>query len=355
MSAVSLPTDVASPPALALRPRSIADLFDETIRLYRRHWGAMVAIAAVVQVPWTIASTGGLALLLPGTPRGEIGLWTVSLLPQFHLLLVRPLMLAAIGVYLAELAQGGRIGPWACYGRVLRRIVPLGAATVFVVAVIAILIAALLPGLTFPLIFLDTSRSDLAIVAYLIWAVGLMGLVFGLAIFCYTRWLLAPLAIAVERAGLRRAFRHSWDLTRRRLGYVIVVWILLEALRLLLAAIPALVVETVLTALLGSFWESAWLEWLPSLVRLPLDVFIFPIPLVGLALLYLDLRARFEGLDLVLAARSPSPMEAPQPAGHLLRGADLRQVGAVVLVILLIAGAGCGSLYVLAAIISGLD
>jgi hypothetical protein len=84
-------------------------------------------------------------------------------------------------------------------------------------------------------------------------------------------------------------------------------------------------------------------------------VFIFPIPLIGLALLYLDLRARFEGLDLVLAARLSSAMDAPQPAGCLLRGGDLRQVGVVILVILLVVGAGCGSLYAVSAIFSGLD
>ena len=354
MSAASLPRDVAPPPALTLRPRSIADLFDETIRLYRRHWGAMVGIAAAAQVPWTILSTGLLALLLPGTPPGEVGLWAGSLLPQFHLLLVRPLMLAAVGVYLAELAQGRRMGPWRSYGRVLRRIMPMGAAIFLVAVATTIFGAVLLFGVSLPAALLNSGSSFVA-VAYAIWAIGLSSLVSGLAIFCYARWLLAPLTIAVERAGLRRAFRRSWDLTRRRLGYVIMVWVLLEALRLLLAAIPALVVETVLAALLGSFPEGSWLAWLPSLIRLPFDVLIFPIPLVGLALLYLDLRARFEGLDLVLAAQSPSPMDAPQPAGRLLHRADLRQVGVVILVILLVVGAGCGSLYALAAIFSGFD
>ncbi len=350
MGAVPLSGGAASLPALALRPRSIADLFDETIRLYRRHWTAMVAIAAAAQVPWTILSTGILMLLFPGVFPGEAGMWANSLLPELHLLLVRPLMLAAVGVYLAELAQGRRIGPWASYGRVLRRIVPLGAAIILVSVAIALLIAALLPGLSFPLAFLTASGNGLATLAYSIWAIGLTGLVFGLIVFCYARWLLTPLAITVERAGLRRAFRRSWDLTRRRLGYVIVVWILLEALRLLLAAIPALVAETALAYLLSSDapFGRSWLAWLPSLAGLPFDVLIFPIPLVGLALLYLDLRARFEGLDLALAARSPDPMGAPQPAGHLLRGADLRQAGLVVLVILLVVVAGCGSLYVLA-------
>jgi hypothetical protein len=131
------------------------------------------------------------------------------------------------------------------------------------------------------------------------------------------------------------------------------VWILLEALRLLLAAIPALVAEAALTALLGSPAGSLWLAWLPSLVGLPFDVLIFPIPLVGLALLYLDLRARFEGLDLALAARSPTPMEAPQPAGQPLLRADLRQVVLVILVILLVVGASCGGLYALSAVFMG--
>ena len=354
MSAASLPRDVALPPALALRPRSMADLFDETIRLYRRHWGAMVGIAAATQVPWTILSTGGLALLLPGTLPGEVGIWAGSLLPLFHFLLVRPLMLAAVGAYLAELAQGRRIGPWRSYGRILRRIVPMGAALFLAAAAMLILGVVQVLGLSAssgPL----NSRGGFAAAVYVIWAIGLTSLVFGLAVFFYARWLLVPLAIAVERAGLRRAFRRSWDLTRRRLGYVIVVWILLEALRLLLAAIPALVAETVLIALLGSSSQGSWLAWLPSLVGLPFDVLIFPIPLVGLALLYLDLRARFEGLDLALAARSPSPMEAPHPAGQSLLGADLRQAGLVVLVILLVVGAGCGSLYALSAIFPGLD
>jgi hypothetical protein len=354
MNAVSLPRDVASPPALTLRPRSVADLFDETIRLYRRHWGAMVGIAAAAQVPWTILSTALPAFFMPGVPPYGVGLLAGSLLPQFHLLLVRPLMLAAVGVYLAELAQGGRVGPWRAYGRVLRRIVPMGAATCLVTVVIAAFGAMLVFGAAVPGTFNPAPMSGLGIALNAIWLICLLSLAFGLAIFCYARWLLTPLAIAVERAGLRRAFRRSWDLTRRRLGYVIMVWILLEALRLLLAAIPTLVAQAVLAALLGSPTGSVWLAWLPSLVELPFDVLILPIPLVGLALLYLDLRARFEGLDLALASRSPTPMEAPQPAGNLLRAADLRQVGLVILVILLVVGATCGSLYALPAIFSNL-
>jgi hypothetical protein len=330
---------------LTLRPRSIADLFDETIRLYRRHWGALVGIAAAAQVPWTVLSALP-ALFISGAPPGEAGLLAGYLLPPVHLLLVRPLMLAAIGVYLAELAQGGRIGPWRSYGRVLRRIVPLGAALFLVAVAMMILGVVLVLGLSAPSPSLN-SRGGFAADVYAIWAIGLTSLVFGLAIFCYARWLLTPLAIVVERAGLRRGFRRSWDLTRRRLGYVVVVWILLEALRLLLGAIPALVAESVLAVLLGPFAGDSWLAWLPSLIRLPFDVLVLPIPLVGLALLYLDLRARFEGLDLALASRSPGPMDAPQPAGRFLLAADLRQAGVMILIILLMLGAICGCPYAL--------
>jgi hypothetical protein len=340
---------------LTLRPRSIADLFDETIRLYRRHWAAMVGIAAAVQVPWTILSTGTLTLVFPDASTDQVGIWIGYLLPQFHLLCVRPLMLAATGVYLAELAEGGHIGTWHSFGRVLRRIIPLGAASCLALVVTVVMVAAwfIAPALRTSLgLEYESFRGSIVFSIYL---VGVMSLVAGSGIFCYARWLLTPLVIAVEQAGLRRGFRRSWDLTRPRLGYVIMVWILLEALRLLLAAIPALVVESVLTALLGSFQERSGLAWLPSLIKLPFDVLIFPIPLIGLALLYLDLRARFEGLDLVLAARLSSAMDAPQPAGRLLRGGDLRQVGVVILVILLVVGAGCGSLYAVSAIFSGLD
>jgi len=347
MIAASLPRDFASSPALTLRPRSIGDLFDETIRLYRRHWGAMVTIAAAAQVPWTVLSMALPALLMPGTPPGEAGSLGSFWLPLFHPFLMRPLMLAAVGVYLAELAQGGRIGPWRSYGRVLRRIVPMGAAIGLMIVATAIFGAMVYFGAYLPFVFKLDYESPLGSAVVAIWLIGLTSLVAGLAIFCYARWLMTPLVIAVEQAGLRRGFRRSWDLTRRRLGYVIVVWILLEALRLLLAAIPALVAETVLAAWLGSGSQVSWLAWLPSLVGLPFDVLIFPIPLVGLALLYLDLRARFEGLDLALAARSPSSMEAPQPAGQLLLGADLRQAVLTILIVLLILGTSCGSLYAL--------
>jgi hypothetical protein len=338
---------------LTLRPRSIADLFDETIRLYRRHWGAMVGIAAAAQVPWTILLTVLPSLLRPGRPPDEAGALVSFWLPLLHPLLVRPLMLAAVGVYLAELAQGGRIGPWRSYGRVLGRIVPMGAAMCLVAVATTIFGVMTFIGAALPFAFKLDYQSSSGSIFYGLWLFGVAGLVGGPAVFFYARWLVTPLAIAVERAGLRRGFRRSWDLTRRRLGYVIVVWFLLEALRLLLAAIPALVAETALTALLGSGSPVSWLAWLPSLVNLPFDVLILPIPLVGLALLYLDLRARFEGLDLALAARSPSPMEAPQPAGRLLRAADLHQAALVLLITLLVACAGLFGLLILSTIISG--
>ncbi len=353
MSVAPLPGDVALSPALTLRPRSIADLFDETIRLYRRHWGAMVGIAAAAQVSWTIFLTALPALFRPGTPPGEVGELIGFWIPALHIFLVRPLMLAAIGVYLAELAQGGHIGPWRSCARVLRQIGPMVAA-IFLVVIMAVIFGIMIfIGVGLPATFHFNYQSESGSLFYMLWMFGVAGLVGSPAVFLYGRWLVTPLTIAVERAGTRRGFRRSWDLTRRRLGHVIGVWILLEVLRLLLAAIPSLVAEWVLSTLLGSSPRGSWLAWLPSLVKLPFDVLIFPIPLIGVALLYLDLRARFEGLDLALAAGSPDPMDAPQPTGRLLRAADLNQAVSVALIVLLVACAGLWILLILSTIISG--
>ncbi len=353
MSVASLPGAVALSPALTLRPRSVADLLDETLRLYRHHWEDMVSIVTAVQVPWAIFLMALPALFGPGAPPVEaeelIGFW----IPPLHIFIVRPLMLAATGVYLAELAQGQCIGPWRPYARVLRRIVPLGAAIGLAVITAVIYGIIMVLGIGLPLLLTFNYPREAGILLDALWIFGVVGLVGSPAIFLYGRWVMTPLTIAVEQTGLRRGFRRSWDLTRQRLGHVILVWILLEVLRLLLAAIPALVAEWGLTTWLGFNLQHSWLAWLPSLVRLLFDVVIFPIPLIGVALLYLDLRARFEGVDLALAARSPSPMEAPQPTGRLLRAADLNQAVSVAVVVLLFACAGLWILMILATLISG--
>jgi hypothetical protein len=63
-----------------LRPLSVADILDSTFTLYRRHFGELVSIAAVVQIPLGLLQAARryyLPQTMPGGGRkcGSVGIW----------------------------------------------------------------------------------------------------------------------------------------------------------------------------------------------------------------------------------------------------------------------------------------
>lgn len=136
-----------------------------------------------------------------------------------------------------------------------------------------------------------------------------------LAIYFTVRWLFAAVVVLLERPLIRRAFARSNEFTR---GSWWRIWGTLISLSVLSFAIQRIVVTTIgfifmLTRVMGETTSMDILKWM---VRYGFDnsnplfyaimgwinwivgSFVFPIWIIGVTLLYFDLRIRKDGFDL---------------------------------------------------------
>ena len=134
------------------------------------------------------------------------------------------------------------------------------------------------------------------------------------AIYFTVRWLFAAVVILLERPLIRRAFARSSELTRDRWWRI---WVLLISLSVLSFAIQRIVVFTIgfilmLTKMIGETTSMDLLKWIVRYgfensnplfytimwwINRTVATFIFPIWVIGITLLYFDLRIRKETSD----------------------------------------------------------
>ena len=146
-----------------------------------------------------------------------------------------------------------------------------------------------------------------------------------LAIYFTVRWLFAAVVILVERPLIRRAFARSSELTRGRWWRI---WGTLISLSVLSFAIQRIVVITIgfilmLTKVMGETTSMDILKWMARYsfensnplfytimwwINRIVGSFIFPIWIIGITLLYFDLRIRKEGFDIEMQANSTDAM-----------------------------------------------
>lgn len=135
------------------------------------------------------------------------------------------------------------------------------------------------------------------------------------AIYFTVRWLFAAVVVLLERPFVRRAFARSSELIRGRWWQT---WKMLVAFSVLSFAIQRIVVTTIgfilmLTKVMGETTSMDILKWMVRYsfessnplfytimwwINLIVSTLIFPIWVIGITLLYFDLRIRKEGFDL---------------------------------------------------------
>ena len=135
------------------------------------------------------------------------------------------------------------------------------------------------------------------------------------SIYFAVRWLFAPAAVLLEKPIIRSAFERSSELTRGRWWWV---WGRLVSFCVLSAAITLIVVGMIgfiliLTTVTGETMPTDILKWTviydlnisnPLLyviigwIIIIIGTLVFPIWVIGITLLYFDLRIRKEGSDV---------------------------------------------------------
>ena len=162
----------------------------------------------------------------------------------------------------------------------------------------------------------------------------------GVGAFVYFSLILTPLLVPVvvlEQRGPGAALRRAWDLARRRFWWVLGFVIVVVIFGVIVVNGPIYLLTFVLGAVQpGSFNAAAfdvfnWQNLISTASAVVLTILYQPLRMITTTFLYLDLRARFEGLDLALAAAEPGGAsaeavvaQAPAPGtGGLLTGREI--------------------------------
>ena len=290
-----------------IRPLSLAELLDQAVSLYRRHFLTLVGIIAIPYIPLVLlqalmtylmasntlniaSSTDPLALFENSTYWGSLAGSIVVVVLQF--ILVQGVATAVITRVVADSYTGRKIGILEAYGKLgtswLRL---LGAIVVMAVVAFAAMIWFIVPCVG--------------------WFTG-----FGILFFLGTvvSPLVAPVVI-LERQGGFSAFRRAWDLGRSRFWWMMGFAFIIFVLGQLIVNIPVYLVSFVMGILLGgNQLDPQTVMIINNLLSTLLvgsgNLLYLPLTLTAMTVVYFDLRVRSEGLDLALQAASQTDPEA---------------------------------------------
>ncbi len=227
------------------------------------------------------------------------------------------------GVMVVDVATGtvgDRLGFGALWKRAAKRIWPLIGWTLIVGAALVVAFA-LLFGVVLLAATVDSSPFGILI--------GVVGaLVLGLGLLVLGFWVgvklaLVPSIIVLEHAGIRTAVARSWRLTNgaywRTLGVLLLVGVILNVAAQVVVQ-PVSLIGTLLALVIDPTGTGAALTItiITTVVTLVLSLLIGAITAVVqaalVAVIYIDLRMRREGLDLELQ-RFVEQRDAGQPVG----------------------------------------
>ena len=296
-----------------LRPRGVGELLDGAFTLYRRNFMLLVAIAAVVQVPFAllsllafeVADIGGRITSLQTLTRqisnqgntitpdqtsqllsdigAAIAYFAAIYVVQF--LVVYPLSQAATTTAVSARYLDQATSVRASYAAALARWRALVAMVMWLVLMVAGPLAA---GILFAVATGSTAFLALMVLA-----------VFVFAAIVLVRTTVAPQAIVLEKLNGWAGIRRSFHLSNRSAWRIFGIRLLLGLIQGIAGGVIILPVNAVVAG--ASLTTQNVVGQVGQAV---VAVFIAPITLVTLTLLYYDLRIRREGFDIEMLASS---------------------------------------------------
>jgi hypothetical protein len=303
------------PGIIPLRPLGLGEILDGAFQACRRNplstFGTAIlfqVVVAVLTVLLTLGITGSLATFDPFTASSAevTGLVASALsVGSVLILLTSAGVLILQGVLIIPIARAvldertGFAELWRLAGRRILPLIGLGAILFLLWTVSIVVLVLILVGLSLAL-------EDAAV------AIVVIGVLAALvvAVWLNIKWIMAPAALMLEGVGPIAALRRSWTLTTGN-------WWRTFGILVLTAIIVSIITQIVATPVsflafgFGSFTstpastEDALLESLPVLLIVQAVTAVFTA--IGFAfqagvtaLLYVDLRVRREGFDIVL-------------------------------------------------------
>jgi hypothetical protein len=299
------------------RPMGVAELVDASLSLYRRNFVLIVAIAAVIHLPFAILSlllyqlSGAVAALdaagfrsgLPGLSPASPGalsaaqtsalgtlLADAAVVGAVQLLIVLPLSLAAMSRAVSDRYLDRPVTVGGSYAAALRRGGSLlgGILLVMLLVVGEIAVGAALVGLLGAL-------GPVGVVPAIAAVIG-AGVVLAVTA---VRSTLLPQAVVIEGLGAVAAIRRSWRLVRGACWRTVGILVLVGLLQAFVGALLAVPLQLLLSG--AGMGTQQLVSQAAGAVG---DVLVSPLSLIALTLLYYDLRIRREAFDIEMLAAS---------------------------------------------------
>lgn len=279
-----------------LKPLSIGQIFDRSIRLYRNNFLTFVGVIAITQLPTLIL--GLVSAYLTGQIFEDVSLGTAgstNFVNQSIGLGVLSFIIGIVGFVLTQIARaaitravadkylGKDISVMEAYGRIKKEWLTL--------------ILALIISVLFSLLLLIWTM-----IPCIGWVTGI-GMVYFFSTVIIP--LLAPIVVLENHSATNSIYR-AWDLSRRQVGWLIGFTLLLSLLGFAISAGPNYLIQLSLTSIFGLASNTTMVLTIQQVSTTILNILYLPIPLICFTLLYIDLRVKTEGFDLsLMAAEDP--------------------------------------------------
>ena len=287
---------------LVIRPMTLGEILDKAIRLYRQNFLTFIGIFAIPYIPMVVIQMVFSILytttmmspdrLQSADPLTEMGLGIATIIGSVvfliaNFILVSGFATAAITRAVANNYMDKPIGILDSYRAITGSVWKL---------IWAIVLCTIL------------------LILILIWAiVPIVGWFSGPGIFVFFAWIVIPLVapiIVLENHGITQTIRRAWDLGRSRFWWLIGYALVLSLLGQLIVTGPVILLRVILQAALSSipdmgFETRSILDTiLSNLLTMAMGLLYSPLQLTMMTVVYFDLRARSEGLDLALQLSS---------------------------------------------------
>jgi hypothetical protein len=329
-------TPPPKPGLLPLRPMGFGTLLWAPFRTLRRNPAPVFGTGLVVQLVSAVASAAVFVPLfvwifgrvetasaadLDAILSGAVG-WAIllSLVPIAVSVVASAFLQGVMVVEVASGTLGERLTFGGLWRRAASRIGPLIGWTLLVGLVVGGVFALLIGGVVVVAILVPDPATVLAVALL---AVGVMLGLGVLGAWLGTKLALVPSVIVLERAGVLTAMRRSWSLTAgnfwRTFGLILLVSLILSFAAQVVVQ-PVSLLGTILAMIIDPTAGETYLAITigTTVATLVLSVLIGAITSVVqaalIAVIYIDLRMRTEGLDLELE-RHVEARDAGLPVG----------------------------------------
>ena len=290
----------------AFRPMSLAELLDQAIHLYRRNFLTFVGIIAIPYIPLAILQAGSAMLTTsalarpvfdsPSSPNflasmlGSAGV-VVTLIFQFFL--IQGVATAALTRAVADSYSGKHVDILSSYQNLQGQ----WGRLILALLLMFLIMFGLFIWMIIPCIGWVTGPGLLAFVAGVVTP------------------LIAPVVV-LEDNGIRASIRRAWDLARSRFWWLVGFAFILYLFNQLVIGGPTMLLNYLMTIILpatGSYSQRLLVTTgIQTLVTTLTSLIYLPLQLSALTVVYFDLRARSEGLDLVMQTANVNNMGASE-------------------------------------------